>query len=197
MSRHTLYLGKNSTAAIAAPAVEDVVREIFAKRFACRESAGALITETAEILRRALHFDASGAYWVDPDRPTSLSLIASSGLPTEFCEIARLIPVSDYDQVADIPYNDAHGSCYGDFFAPVAGAFGIRSWLVASLKDGENLAGAVLLGSRDGSRLSCAEARLALSLVAVAADHLAVFRQAGTLTDLARQFEIASNKIAA
>lgn len=175
MSGCHLYLAKPSTAPIPAAPLGDVVHAMLDARLAASATAPALVTLAAGIVRRALHFDISGAYWVAPERATLLSLAATEGLPSEFADVARTLPLSDYDQVADLPYNDEHGSCYGDFFAPVVGAFGIRSWLVASLTDPNSQAvtGAILLGSRDGGRFGSDETRLVLSLAAVASAHLA------------------------
>lgn len=186
MSQHTLYLAKNSAEATGNASLEDVARGMFARRFANIDSAASLATQATEILRRTLNFDISGAYLINKERPSCLSLIATAGLPDEFTVVARLIPLSDYDQVADIPYNDAHGSCYGDFFAPVVGAFGIRAWLVASLTDMEtgSITGAVLLGSRNGKRFRDDETRLALSLAAVISERLTALRRCEADRDL-------------
>jgi hypothetical protein len=134
-----------------------------------------LVTRAAGILRRALNHSACAAYRVTEARPDALCLVATEGLPPEFSDVARSITLTDYEQVADIPYNAEHGSCYGDFFAPVVGAFGIRSWLVASLIDPQTgaITGALLLGSRDDQRFGTEETRQALALASAVSARLA------------------------
>ena len=175
MSGHTLYLAKPSLLDTPPVAVGDVVQALLAARLAESTTASSLVTQAAAILRRALNFDVSGAYRVTPDRPNVLSLKAAEGLPEEFTGVAQTLPLSDYDQVADLPYNGEHGACYGDFFAPVVGAFGVRSWLVASLTapDTHRILGAILLGSRSADRFRLDETQLILSLAGTVSAHLA------------------------
>jgi hypothetical protein len=166
MSGAFLCLAKpNSTPAPAVP-VGDVVRTMLDARLDATAPQPVLAAQAARILRRALWFDVSAVFWVTPDRPTSLTLAMTEGLPSEFADIARSLSLADYDQVADLPYNDDHASCYGDFFASVVGTFGIRSWLVASLIDKitEAVIGAILLGARDGKRFDSRETQMVQSL---------------------------------
>ena len=175
MSCRTLYLAKPSPVPAPPADLGIVVRSLLDACLAEAATAPDLIAQAASLLRRALHFDVSGAYWGSPDRPHLLSLTASEGLPFAFSDVARAVPLSDYDQVADLPYNDDHGACYGDFFAPVVGAFGVRSWMVASLADPDTggVTGAILLGSRSGRRFGEDETRLVLSLTTTVSAHLA------------------------
>lgn len=163
-----LYLAKPNVIPTAAVSVTDVVRTMLDARLAAVASVPDFISQAAAILRRALGFDVSGAFWVAPEHPTALTLTAAEGLPPEFADVARSVSLPDYEQVADLPYNDAHGSCYGDFFASVVGTFGIRSWLVASLivPGTQDIIGAILLGTRAGNRFDSAETQLVQSLAA-------------------------------
>lgn len=135
----------------------------------------ALIGTAAAVLAATLKFEFSAAYVVPDDRPDFLVQIAAVGLPGEFAEVARLLPVQDFADIADQPVSAAHPPAYGDFFAPVAAQFGLRAWLVASLADPMTLAvrGALLLGSADAGRLPSPEANRVLTLAASVAAVLA------------------------
>lgn len=135
----------------------------------------ALIVQATAFLRRALLFDFAGAYWVLPEHPDRLSLLSAHGLGDEFCQTARILPLRDLSDIADRPCNGNRLPDWSDFFAPVASAFGIRAWLLASLADPLTMQtrGAILLGSREPNRLHADEAACALNLTDSVADALA------------------------
>jgi hypothetical protein len=131
-----------------------------------------LLSKSATGLRRSLGFEFSAAYLTEP-AGHALALVDVSGLPTDFAFQARMVPLQDFADVADLPYNGERPACYGDFFAAVASTFAIRSWLVSSLnaQDGRVL-GAILLGSRDPHRMEREEAIQILSFAGIIAGEL-------------------------
>ncbi len=87
------------------------------------------------------------------------TLLATEGLPPEFDFVARTLPLPDYADIADLPFSGAHGGCWGDFFAPIAAAYGMRSWLFLSITHPDTTAvqGSLLLGSRSPARFGSAD----------------------------------------
>ncbi len=166
MSARLLYLAKHSAAAVPAPPSGDVARAMLSALLPPEPSATALLAHAARLLQRCLGFDMSGAYVVEPEQRRLLQLVASDGLPPEFGEVAGRIPLSDFGEISDLPYNGDHAGCTGDFFAPVIGAFGGRAWMIASFPDPANgaIRGAILLGSRDPKRFGPDDSRLIFSL---------------------------------
>jgi len=43
------------------------------------------------------------------------------------------LPLTDYADMADLPFSGAHGGGWGDFFAPLAAAPAMRAWLFLSI----------------------------------------------------------------
>lgn len=116
-----------------AAAPQEVVGRMLRTRLAGVPSAPEFLWEAGTILRRGFHLDFGGAYLVTKAKPSSLSLLATEGLPTEFDFVARTVPLPDYADIADLPFSGVHGGCWGDFFAPVAAAYAMRAWLFLSI----------------------------------------------------------------
>ncbi|HEX5322441.1 MAG TPA: hypothetical protein VFW40_01555 [Capsulimonadaceae bacterium] len=135
-------------------------------------SASELLAKAATGLRRGLDFEFSASYLAEP-AGHALALVDLAGLPQDFAYQARMVPLQDFADVADLPYNGERPACYGDFFAAVASSFFIRSWLVSSLMSKDNqVIGAILLGSRDPHRMERAEAVQILALAGFVAEEL-------------------------
>ncbi len=115
--------------------------------------------EPLTLLRRGFGLDFGAAYLVTPARPDCLSLRAVEGLPEDYEAVARVLSLTDYADIADLPYNDKHTGGAGEFFAPVAAAFSMRAWLFLTLTPTPTNApcAALLLGSRDPSRFTSAD----------------------------------------
>lgn len=167
-------------ASVAAPEVTppssaDSLRARLPDALANADGPDALIVQAAAFLRRTLLFDFAGAYCVLPEHPDRLSLISAHGLGDEFCQTARILPLRDLSDIADRPGSGERPPDGSDFFAPVAAAFGLRAWLLASLADPltTQTRGAILLGSRDPARFHSAEAAHVLCLADAVADTLA------------------------
>ncbi len=167
-------------ASVAAPEVTppssaDSLRARLPDALANADGSDALIVQAAAFLRRALLLDFAGAYCVLSEHPDRLSLISAHGLGGEFCQTVRILPLRDLGDIADRPVSGDRLPDGSDFFAPVAAAFGIRAWLLASLADPltTQTRGAILLGSRDSGRFHFAEASQALCLAEAVADALA------------------------
>lgn len=135
----------------------------------------ALVVAASSSIGPTLNLECWAAYAVSPDRPEYLVQIGTSGLPAELAEAIHLLPLRDFADIADLPVNGDCPPTYGDFFAPVAAAHGLRAWLFASLTDPLTLTvrGALLLGSASARRLNAPEATSALSLAAAISKELA------------------------
>lgn len=133
---------------------QDIIGRMLRTRLALAPSAEEFLWDAVSILRRGFHLDFGAAYQVTPARPSSLSLLATEGLPPEFDHIARTLPLPDYADIADLPFHAAHGGCWGDYFAPLAAAYAMRSWLFLSIThpDTQAVRGSLLLGSRNLAR---------------------------------------------
>lgn len=167
-------------ASVAAPEVRppdgaDSIRARLAGALGNADGPDALIVQAAAFLRRALDFDFAGAYCILPENADRLSLLSAHGLGDEFCQIARVLPLRDLSEIADRPGSGESAPDGSDFFAPVAAAFGLRVWLLASLADPLTMQtrGAILLGSRDPTRFHPDEAAHVLCLADSVADVLA------------------------
>lgn len=139
-----------------AAAPQEVVGRMLRTRLAGVPSAPEFLWGAGTILRRGFHLDFGAAYLVTKAKPSSLSLLATEGLPTEFDFVARTVPLPDYADIADLPLSGVHGGCWGDFFAPVAAAYAMRAWLFLSVAHpgSQAVRGSLLLGSRNPTRFA-------------------------------------------
>ncbi len=142
-----------------AVAAQDVVARMLHARLALAPSPEELLWGAGTILRRGFHLDFGAIYQVTVACPSSLTLLATEGLPPEFDFIARTLPLPDYADIADLPFSGAHGGCWGDFFAPLAAAYGMQAWLFLSITHSDMAAvrASLLLGSRNSARFTPAD----------------------------------------
>ncbi len=149
------------------PDIGEITAQMLETLLASDTDPEALLTHALTYLRRGLNLDFAAVYYVTPAQPERLTLCAAEGLPTSFAETAHTISLWDFADIADMPYNGAHPPAYGDFFSPVAAAYGMKAGLIASLTHAQDgtVIGALLLGSRNPLRFDAAEA-VQISIVA-------------------------------
>lgn len=140
----------------SAVAAQDVVGRMLRTRLAGAPSPEEFLCGAGTLLRRGFHLDFGAIYQTMPARPSSLSLLATEGLPPEFDFVARTLPLPDYADIADLPFSGAHGGCWGDFFAPIGAAYAMRAWLFLSIThpDTQAVRASLLLGSRNPARFT-------------------------------------------
>ncbi len=155
-----LCLARPNASAPPCPlAPQDIVGRMLHTRMALAPSPDEFLWQAVTILRRGFHLDFGAAYQVTLARPSFLALLATEDLPPEFDFIARGLPLPDYADIADLPFCGAHEGCCGDFFAPVAAAYAMQSWLFLSMTHPDTFAvrGSLLLGSRNPARFARAD----------------------------------------